>query len=452
MVPLPIDVHAHLWTAGYLDRLERLGKTDTGTQRGIGADATAADLDRRFALMDRAGIGLQVLSVASQSPHLAGESDAVALAGAANESYAELAARFPGRFRIFAALPLPHIDAALRELTRAFDDLGAVGIGVPTTVLGRTLADPLFHPLYEELDRRGAVLYIHYIHPAGEGAASPLITEHAMTWMVGAPIEDTVAVMHLILAGIPPHRGPAPSGGGRTSAGAAGAAAAARAAALTAEPEADPAGAALAAAAAVTGAHRGSARAAGAAVGAAAADPGADPALAADTALAARRAGRAGAAVGAAVAQPGADPALAAVAPVDGPVAVARTHLVADPHVAVTHLDGAELATAELAAGELAAGELAAARLCAVGGELPGGGHHRRMALRYRRGHRGRRQRAGRHTGGQGGRDRETETDLPRTHTHDIPLPKELFSVPRFPLYRINPIKGLVVTAREFGA
>ncbi|MFG2369103.1 amidohydrolase family protein [Streptomyces mirabilis] len=200
MAPLRIDVHAHLWTAGYLDRLERLGKTDTGTQRGIGADATAADLDRRFALMDRAGIDLQVLSVAPQSPHLAGESDAVALAGAANESYAELAARFPGRFRIFAALPLPHTDAALRELTRAFDDLGAVGVGVTTTVLGRTLADPLFHPLYEELDRRGAVLYIH---PAGEGAASPLITEHAMTWMVGAPVEDTVAVMHLILAGIP---------------------------------------------------------------------------------------------------------------------------------------------------------------------------------------------------------------------------------------------------------
>lgn len=82
----------------------------------------------------------------------------------------------------------------------ALDDLGAVGVGVTTTVLGRTLADPLFAPLYEELDRRGAVLYVH---PAGEGAASPLITEHGMTWMVGAPVEDTVAVMHLILAGIP---------------------------------------------------------------------------------------------------------------------------------------------------------------------------------------------------------------------------------------------------------
>ncbi|QDO25486.1 hypothetical protein FNV65_53670 [Streptomyces sp. S1A1-8] len=159
------------------------------------------------------------------------------------------------------------------------------------------------------------------------------------------------------------------------------------------------------------------------------------------------RAGRAGAAVGAAVAQPGADPALTAVAPVDGPVAVARTHPVADPHAAAAHLDGAELTTGELAVGELAA----AARSGAVGGELPGGGHHGRMVLRHRRGHRGRRQRAGRHTGGQGGRDRETETDLPRTYTHGIPLPKELFSVPRFPLYRINPVKGLAVTARKFG-
>ncbi|MET8405430.1 amidohydrolase family protein [Streptomyces sp900116325] len=200
MTHLRIDVHAHLWTPAYLDRLERLGKTDTDTQRGIGADATEADLDRRFALMDQAGIDLQVLSVAPQSPHLMGEPDAVALAASANESYAELVARFPGRFRTFAALPLPHVDAALREVVHALDDLGAVGVGVTTTVLGRTLADPLFDPLHEELDRRGAVLYIH---PAGEGAASPLITGHNMRWMVGAPVEDTVAVMHLILAGIP---------------------------------------------------------------------------------------------------------------------------------------------------------------------------------------------------------------------------------------------------------
>ncbi|MFK0046114.1 amidohydrolase family protein [Streptomyces sp. NPDC090741] len=193
-------MHAHLWTARYLDRLEQLGKTDTGTQRGIRADATDADLEHRFALMERAGIDLQVLSVAPQCPHLEKESEAVALAREANDAYAELVTRFPGRFRAFAAIPLPHLDAALDETARALDGLGAVGVGVTTTVLGRTLADPLLWPLYEELDRRGAVLYVH---PAGEGAASPLITRHRMTWMVGAPVEDTVAMMHLVLAGIP---------------------------------------------------------------------------------------------------------------------------------------------------------------------------------------------------------------------------------------------------------
>ncbi|MGZ9935578.1 amidohydrolase family protein [Streptomyces sp. NC-S4] len=124
----------------------------------LGADATEADLDHRFALMDRAGIDLQVLSVAPQSPHLPGEAEAVAPARAANDSYAARATRFADRFRVFAARPLPHVDATLREVTRAPDDLGAAGVGVTTTVLGRTLADPLFHPVHEELDRRGTVL------------------------------------------------------------------------------------------------------------------------------------------------------------------------------------------------------------------------------------------------------------------------------------------------------
>ncbi|MFE3792531.1 amidohydrolase family protein [Streptomyces goshikiensis] len=132
--------------------------------------------------------------------HLARESDAVLLARVANDAYAELVARRPDRFRAFAALPLPHPEASLRELARVCDELGMVGVGLTTTVLGRSLADPVFHPLYEELDRRGAVLYIH---PSGEGAASPLINGHGLTWMVGAPVEDTVAAMHLILAGIP---------------------------------------------------------------------------------------------------------------------------------------------------------------------------------------------------------------------------------------------------------
>jgi predicted TIM-barrel fold metal-dependent hydrolase len=150
--------------------------------------------------MASAGVELQVLSATPASPHFEREPDAVAAARWVNDEYAELVRRFPHRFRAFASLPLPHVDAALAELDRALDGLGMVGAAVTTSVLGRSLADPSFAPLYAELDRRGAVLYVH---PAGTGAESPLIAQHNLTWMIGAPIEDAVAAMHLILAGIP---------------------------------------------------------------------------------------------------------------------------------------------------------------------------------------------------------------------------------------------------------
>ncbi len=73
------------------------------------------------------------------------------------------------------------------------------GASITTSVLGRTLADPAFLPVYAELDRRGSVLFVH---PAGVGAESPQITAN-MTWSIGAPVEDTVAIAQLILAGIP---------------------------------------------------------------------------------------------------------------------------------------------------------------------------------------------------------------------------------------------------------
>jgi predicted TIM-barrel fold metal-dependent hydrolase len=195
-----IDVHAHLWSDRYLDLLARLGNSRTAVHCGLGAGATDDELRQRFELMDAAGIQMQILSVTPASPHFKSQSDAVEAARVANDEYAALTRRFPGRFRAFAALPLPHVDAALAELGRAFDELGMVGAAVTTSVLGRPLSDSAFHPLYEELNRRKSVLYIH---PAGCGAESSLINEHRMVWSVGAPIEDTIAIMHLVIAGIP---------------------------------------------------------------------------------------------------------------------------------------------------------------------------------------------------------------------------------------------------------
>lgn len=192
-----IDVHAHYWTDQYLDRVAALGKTDTATQRGIGAGG-GAELDARLRLMDRAGIDVQVLSAAPQLPYGLDTERAVAAARYVNDEYAAVVTAHPDRFRAFAALPMPDVDAAIAEIGRATDELGMVGVTMNTSVLDRAITDPDFEPIFAELDARGAVLYLH---PAGNGACSPLVTEHHITWMAGAPFEDTIAALQLITSG-----------------------------------------------------------------------------------------------------------------------------------------------------------------------------------------------------------------------------------------------------------
>jgi 6-methylsalicylate decarboxylase len=85
-------------------------------------------------------------------------------------------------------------------MRRALDELGMAGVAMNTTVLGRALVEPGFEPVFAELNRSAAVLYLH---PAGDSACSPLIGDYQLTWMVGAPVEDTISVMQLITRGIP---------------------------------------------------------------------------------------------------------------------------------------------------------------------------------------------------------------------------------------------------------
>jgi aminocarboxymuconate-semialdehyde decarboxylase len=194
-----IDVHAHYWTDDYLDMVADLGKTDTDTQRGTGAGG-GAELDARLRLMDRARVDMQVLSAAPQLPYGSDPQQARAAARFVNDQYAELVSKHHDRFRAFAATPMPHISESIGEMGRALDELGMVGVVMNTTFLDQALADPRFEPVFAELDRREAVLYLH---PAGNSACTPLIRDFSLTWMVGAPVEDTISTMQLITRGIP---------------------------------------------------------------------------------------------------------------------------------------------------------------------------------------------------------------------------------------------------------
>jgi predicted TIM-barrel fold metal-dependent hydrolase len=194
-----IDVHAHYWTEDYLRMLTDLGSTGTDVARGIGAGG-GAELAARLRLMDQAEVQMQVLSACPQSPYVEDGKKAAEAARFVNDQYAALAERHRDRFAAFAALPMPHVEESLGELRRALDELGLAGIGMNTSVLGRALVEAEFEPVFAELNTRRAVLYLH---PAGNSACSPLIGNYHLTWMVGAPVEDTISVMQLITHGVP---------------------------------------------------------------------------------------------------------------------------------------------------------------------------------------------------------------------------------------------------------
>lgn len=195
-----IDVHAHYYPKSYIEKAGKLGADLSAVTPIPLASEAQGDMQARLAMMDEAGVDMQALSVSATQPYFARESDAVDAARQANDLYAELVARYPRRFTAFAAVPLPHIDAALRELERAIDQLGMVGATVGTSVNQRSAVDEAFEPFYAELNRRRAPLFVH---PAGLGLCSPLIRDHALTWVVGAPFEDAMFVLHAIRRGIP---------------------------------------------------------------------------------------------------------------------------------------------------------------------------------------------------------------------------------------------------------
>jgi predicted TIM-barrel fold metal-dependent hydrolase len=116
--------------------------------------------------MDKAGVSTSFLSVTEPGVWFGDDFskeqlDAISMARDLNDYGARMVADHKGRFGLFAALPLPDIDASLKEIAYAFDTLKAQGVGLLTSYGNKWLGDASFAPVFEELNRRGAVLYSH---------------------------------------------------------------------------------------------------------------------------------------------------------------------------------------------------------------------------------------------------------------------------------------------------
>ncbi len=153
-----IDVHHHVCPPAWIAALKE-AKLDSPPVNNWTPEHSLAE-------MDRGGIETAILSVTQPGMGFLDAKRAAEVARACNEYSHELTQKYPGRFGLFAALPLPHVAESLAELAYALDVLKATGIGMLTSY-GRTfLGDPAFAPILDELNRRKVTVYTHPATPA----------------------------------------------------------------------------------------------------------------------------------------------------------------------------------------------------------------------------------------------------------------------------------------------
>jgi 6-methylsalicylate decarboxylase len=162
----------------------------------VGQSFPAWSPELSLGAMERVGIEMAVLSVSV--PGAVGR-DAAAVVGLArevNESFATVIAEHPDRFGAFALLPLPHVDAAIREAEYALDVLRLDGIGLYSSVRDVYLGDPVLEPLMAFLAERAVPVFVHPNVPPHSAPSFGLPAS-----VLEFPLETTRAVTNLLFSG-----------------------------------------------------------------------------------------------------------------------------------------------------------------------------------------------------------------------------------------------------------
>ena len=190
-----VDVHAH-----YLPDFYRQAAAAAGHEHPDGMPGLPRwDAGMALDMMDRLSIRAAMLSISSPGVHFGDDAAARKLARAVNEEGAKAAKDHPGRFGLFASLPLPDIDGSLAEVAYAFDTLGADGVVVETNHHGIYMGDRKLDPLYAELNRRRAVMFMHPTSPT-----CPCCQTLSLGFprpMIEFMFETTRAVANMLLTG-----------------------------------------------------------------------------------------------------------------------------------------------------------------------------------------------------------------------------------------------------------
>jgi predicted TIM-barrel fold metal-dependent hydrolase len=184
-------VHHHFYPQFLLEAWQKAGVRNASPVQSWKLDAT---LDQ----MDRGGVATAILSLptglnlpdlnAEQSRHLA---------RLVNEYVVQTMKDHPGRFGLFAFMPMPDLEGTMKEIEYALDVLKADGIVLNTSYGEKWLGHPDFKPVMDELNRRKAIVYVHPLAPQCCGNLMPYVPAA----FVEFPQDTNRAVMSLLLSG-----------------------------------------------------------------------------------------------------------------------------------------------------------------------------------------------------------------------------------------------------------
>lgn len=151
--PRRIDMHHHFAPPEWIAEVTGRPLLNAANLRWT-AEQSLAD-------MDTGGVAASILSITNPGIWFGNKDKTRVLARACNEFGAKLVRTHPTRFGLFATVPLPDVDASLKEIEYAYDTLKTDGIGLLTSYDAVWLGDKAFRPVMEELNRRKAVVAVH---------------------------------------------------------------------------------------------------------------------------------------------------------------------------------------------------------------------------------------------------------------------------------------------------
>lgn len=193
-MPRLVDFHAHFVTDGYLAVAKQAGHDRPDHMPSWPAWSP----EEHIAVMDEVGIDQAMLSISSPGVHFGDDGIARELARHVNDAGIQTARRHPGRFGLFAALPLPDVDAAIAEIERLDGHDEVAGYSTLSNAQGVYLGDRRYEPLWQALNHRHAVLFVH-----------PTAPPHSDTLALGRPepmieylFDSARSFVDLVFAGV----------------------------------------------------------------------------------------------------------------------------------------------------------------------------------------------------------------------------------------------------------